>query len=95
MPFWIINNKLRFPLKIGINIVGRQKGHDIQIKDPYVSRRHLSIDLLSDGSMTLMDLGSSNGLFINGKKVPNAILRVGESFTVGVTTFTIEEGHSS
>ena len=94
MPFWIKNNKLRFPLKIGINIVGRQKGHDIQIKDPYVSRRHLSIDLLSDDSMTLMDLGSSNGLFVNGKKVPNAVLRAGESFTVGVTNLSIEESGS-
>jgi pSer/pThr/pTyr-binding forkhead associated (FHA) protein len=91
MPFWIRNKDYRYPLKIGMNIVGRDRESNIQIKDPHISRRHISIDVLPDGSMTLMDLGSSNGLLINGKKVANAVLNPGDTFTVGITTFTIEE----
>ena len=91
MPFWIRSKNTRYRLKIGINILGRQDEGNIQVKDPHVSRRHMSIDLLPDGTMTLMDLGSSNGLLINSKKVANAILRSGDTFTVGTTTFIIEE----
>ncbi|MFC1585723.1 FHA domain-containing protein [Fibrobacterota bacterium] len=80
-----------FPLKTGMNILGRQRDVDIQIKDPYISRRHLSIDVLSDGSMTLMDLGSCNGLIVDGVKVPSAVLKTGQSFTLGLCTLFIEE----
>ena len=72
-----------------MNILGRMNSADIQIKDPYVSRKHLSIDLISDNSLTLMDLGSSNGLYVKGKKVPNAILSEGDRFIVGKTQLTI------
>lgn len=94
MPFWIRSKNTKYRLKMGINILGRQEEGDIQIKDPHVSRRHISIDVLPDGTMTLMDLGSSNGLLINKKKVANAILKSGDSFTIGTTTFIIEESRS-
>ena len=91
MSFYIKSQDFSFPFSPGINIVGRQKNGDILIPDKHISRQHLSIDVLSDGTLTLMDLGSSNGLFVKGRKVSNAILRVGESFTIGTVTFLIEE----
>ncbi len=81
----------RVQLSPGMNIMGRVKEADIQIKDPFISRKHLSIDLIADNSLTLMDLGSSNGLYVKDARVPNAILRPGESFLVGKTEFTILE----
>lgn len=90
MGYLLFCNEQKYPLKIGMNIVGRQKGCDVQIKDPYLSRRHLSIDVISDGSFTLMDLGSSNGLFVNGHKVPHVILQAGEGFSLGTMAFLID-----
>lgn len=80
-----------FPLHMGMNILGRQNGCDIQIKDPFISRRHLSIDVLSDGSFTIMDLGSSNGMMVNGHKAPHAILHPGDFFSIGNKTFFLEK----
>lgn len=90
MPFLICNN-VRFPLKIGMNIVGRDQSCDVFIPDPHISRKHLSIDVVGDGTITIIDLGSTNGMVINGERVPSAILRQGESFTVGQTTFLVDD----
>jgi pSer/pThr/pTyr-binding forkhead associated (FHA) protein len=91
MQFFLKSRDEQYPLKMGINIVGRQKTADIQLKDPYVSRRHLSIDMLPDGSFTLMDLGSRNGLVIFGKKVASAVVQTGEAFMLGATDLVIKE----
>ena len=59
--------------------------------DPHISRKHLSIDVVGDGTITIIDLGSTNGMVINGERVPSAILHPGDMFTVGQTTFTVDE----
>ena len=92
MSFYLISQNNSFSLKSGMNVIGRIKTADIQIKDPHVSRRHLSIDCLSDNSFTLMDLGSSNGLYVKGRKVPNAILAEGDTFIIGKTKLTLSAG---
>ena len=88
MPYLAINER-RCPLKSGMNFIGRDKICDIFVADPHISRKHASVDLVSDGSMTLIDLGSTNGILVNGKKVPSAILQTGDSFTIGQTTFNV------
>lgn len=90
MPF-LIHNNARFPLKIGMNIVGRDQSCDVFVPDPHISRKHLSIDVVGDGTITIIDLGSTNGMVINGERVPSAILHPGESFTVGQTTFVVDD----
>ncbi len=88
MPFLVANNK-NYPLRTGINLVGRDQTCEIFIPDPHISRKHLSIDVVGDGTITIIDLGSTNGLMIDGEKVPSAILNEGASFTVGQTTFQV------
>ncbi len=90
MPSLLINGT-RHPLKTGMNMLGRDQNCDVSIPDPHISRRHLSIDVLGDGTITLIDLGSTNGMMVNGEKVPSAILQSGETFTIGQTTFTVSE----
>ncbi len=89
MPFYLVSEKHQFQLKIGMNILGRQNGCDFQLYDKHISRQHLSLDLLADGTVTLLDLGSSNGLFIKGKKVASAILQNGDSFVLGAVKFRV------
>jgi pSer/pThr/pTyr-binding forkhead associated (FHA) protein len=91
MSFIIQSDTEEHPLSVGINMVGRRKGNDIRLADAYVSRQHLSIDLLTDGTVTLLDLGSKNGLFVKGAKVPNAVLRCGEKFIIGTSVLRFQE----
>ncbi|MFI9206337.1 FtsK/SpoIIIE domain-containing protein [Streptomyces sp. NPDC053048] len=67
--------------------VGRSSSADIPLDDPDVSRLHCAVTLADDGSVTLHDLGSTNGTLLDGEAVDGdpvplpagALLRVGET----------------
>jgi hypothetical protein len=72
-------------------VLGRSRECDIQVEDPNVSRRHA--ELRQEGSTSwIVDLDSTNGIEVNGKRVKRAKLDDGDTFTVGSTdvTFTTE-----
>ena len=72
-------------------VIGRSRDCDIQLADANVSRRHA--ELRQEGaSYWIVDLGSTNGLEVNGKRVRRAKLRSGDTITMGSTelTFTRE-----
>jgi len=72
-------------------LLGRSRECDIQVEDPNVSRRHA--ELRQEGSSYwIVDLDSTNGVEVNGKRVKRAKLEPGDMFTVGSTeiTFTTE-----
>lgn len=54
-----------------VTVVGRQDGCQLQIRSSQVSRKHCELRE-EDGFLVVKDLGSSNGTFINGKKVDGA-----------------------
>ncbi|MFL5918832.1 MAG: FhaA domain-containing protein [Gaiellaceae bacterium] len=65
-------------------VIGRSRDCDIQLADANVSRRHA--ELRQEGaSYWVVDLGSTNGLEVNGKRVKRAKLRSGDTITVGST----------
>ena len=66
-------------------VVGRDEGCDLVIPDTKVSRRHASLEPRADGGLTLVDLGSSNGTFVNGTRVETARLDGDEQIQVGNT----------
>jgi hypothetical protein len=73
-------------------LLGRSRECDIQVEDPNVSRRHA--ELRQEGaSYWIVDLDSTNGVEVNGRRVKRAKLESGDSFTVGSTeiTFTTEQ----
>jgi Protein of unknown function (DUF3662)/FHA domain len=72
-------------------LLGRSRECDIQVEDPNVSRRHA--ELRQEGSSYwIVDLDSTNGIEVNGKRVKRAKLESGDTFTVGSTeiAFTTE-----
>ena len=72
-------------------LLGRSRECDIQVEDPNVSRRHA--ELRQEGaSYWIVDLESTNGIEVNGRRVKRAKLDSGDSFTVGSTdiVFTTE-----
>ena len=68
--------------------IGRGGQNDITIRsDEYASARHARFEPRQDG-VWVQDLGSTNGLEVNGKRVKRAKLRSGDTITVGSTELT-------
>ena len=69
------------------SILGRSRDADVQVEDPNVSRRHAEI--VQEGSTYwVVDLGSTNGTEVDGRRVQRARLDDGSRFTIGETTLT-------
>jgi hypothetical protein len=65
-------------------VIGRSRDCDLQVPDANVSRRHA--ELRQEGaSYWIVDLGSTNGTEVNGRRQKRAKLRQGDTITVGST----------
>jgi len=72
-------------------VLGRVLSADLRIDDPRVSRIHALIETKGD-SVTITDLASSHGTFINGKKVLEGKLNFGDTIKLGFVELKIEKG---
>ena len=71
--------------------IGRQLTNDIIVEDKRVSRYHAQIKYQSDGQFTIFDLGSTNGITVNGTPhLRQHLLRNGDRFTIGSYDFFYE-----
>jgi hypothetical protein len=70
-------------------VVGRSREADIVLQDPNVSRRHAELRR-DDGGWQIVDLGSTNGIKVNGRRVDSQQLSAGDQITIGVTDLTFE-----
>ena len=70
-------------------IVGRAVTSDIPIFDPTISRRHAELHVTKAG-VTVKDLGSSNGTFINGERITDGTLAANDSVTFGKVVFQVK-----
>ncbi len=71
-----------FKVKKGKNIIGRGADVDIRLNSLLVSRAH-SVIILNDNNISIKDLKSSNGTYVNGKKIDAANLKEGDVITIG------------
>jgi hypothetical protein len=70
-------------------VVGRSREADIVLQDPNVSRRHAELRR-DEGGWQVVDLGSTNGIKVNGRRVDHQPLSPGDEITIGVTDLTFE-----
>ncbi len=71
--------------------IGRQLTNDIIVEDKRVSRYHAQIKYQADGQFTIYDLGSTNGITVNGTPhLRQHLLRSGDRFTIGSYDFYFE-----
>lgn len=70
--------------------IGRSRDCEIVIDDPNVSRRHAEVRKTIEGWM-VVDLGSTNGVKVNGRRVRDAVLSPGDEITLGLIRLDFEE----
>jgi FhaA, N-terminal domain/FHA domain len=71
-------------------LIGRSKEADIVIDDPNVSRRHAELRH-QDGAWIVADLGSTNGVKVNGRRVEHAVLNPGDEIMLGLVRLSFEQ----
>jgi len=67
-------------------IIGRAEGADILLPYPQVSTRHTGVTPMPDGTLTVTDLGSTNGTHVDGKRIPPNVpvkIKPGDKIFVG------------
>ena len=72
------------PLTDEVTTIGSVAGNTVVLADPAVSRKHAGIRRVN-GEYELADLGSTNGVYVNGHKVPKKTLTPGDIIRVGNT----------
>lgn len=68
-------------LKMGKNLIGRAPHCDVKLMNPGVSKEHSEISIYQD-KMLITDLRSSNGTYLNGVRIQNGIIRLGDKIGV-------------
>jgi predicted Zn finger-like uncharacterized protein len=77
-------------------VLGRGTESDVQLQDSEVSRRHAMLEIRGDEA-TLVDLGSTNGTYVDGVRVQKASIFSNQEFSLGTTTlmFIVTDMHDA
>jgi adenylate cyclase len=70
--------------------VGRGVACDLPVQDPTVSRQHAELEVV-EGGVRIRDLGSTNGTFVNGERVSDAVATPGARVSFGKVDFEVRE----
>jgi pSer/pThr/pTyr-binding forkhead associated (FHA) protein len=71
-------------------VVGRSDQSDVVLEDPYASEFHFRL-VAQDGTLTVSDLGSTNGTYVNGRRITTPTnLRRGDALQVGKTVMEVK-----
>ncbi len=88
-PAAVLVDGRRFELTKRALVIGRSRDCDVTLDDPNISRRHAEIRQ-ENGGHVVVDLGSTNGIEVNGSRVERAELENGDLIVLGRTSVTFE-----
>lgn len=77
-----------------IKTIGRAQGADIIVDAALVSRIHCRLEAQTDG-LTVLDLASTNGTFVNDQRIERARLAVGDRLRVGRVELKVDHTNAS
>jgi len=75
-------------------VIGRSADADAVVDEPSLSRQHARLSMAADGAVTVEDLGSTNGVFVNGSQRRVATIVPGDTVRLGALEFTTDTGRS-
>ena len=85
-------NGMRHPLHPPGLVIGRGTEADLRINDPGISRRHAEIQVHGSGptlEVAIVDLGSTNGIIVDGQRVRQSTLQEGSRIEIGSTRMLV------
>jgi ABC transport system ATP-binding/permease protein len=82
----------RMPLPVKALRIGRIPDNDIVLPDLDVSRHHAELRKSPTGTYEIVDLGSHNGTFVNGRKVSSAVIGENDIVSIGRSTLRLAGG---
>ena len=89
---FVVAGDQQHPLHPPATVVGRGTEADIRVNDPGVSRRHIEFQLVGADAglqVRVRDLGSTNGMLVDGHRVTSTSVRDGSEVKIGNTTLTV------
>ncbi len=96
---WILRESdqedgLTFRISKGsIKTVGRAPRADFIVDASLVSRLHCRLTVRADGALEIQDLDSTNGTYVNGRKIDRADLKDGDEIGIGRVKMKVEKVH--
>jgi len=84
-----MNKGKKYPLVGKVVSLGSGPENSIRLLDGAVSGKHAGV-AIDDNKFEIVDLGSKNGVLVNGKKTPRRFLRNGDVITIGMTELKFE-----
>jgi pSer/pThr/pTyr-binding forkhead associated (FHA) protein len=96
---WILRESdledgLTFRISKGsIKTVGRAPRADFIVDASLVSRLHCRLTVRADGGLEIKDLDSTNGTYVNGRKIDRADLKDGDEIGIGRVKMKVEKVH--
>lgn len=81
----------RYQVTKPVTVLGRALDVDVVLDDPGVSRRHAEVHLI-DGRARVIDLGSTNGTFVDGERIHASDLTDGSTIAIGRTRIMFHTG---
>lgn len=79
-------------LRDEVTTVGSVSGNTVVLADPAVSRKHAGIRRVEGGGYELADFGSTNGVYVNGHRMPKKLLSGGDVIRVGNSELVFRAG---
>ena len=79
----IIAGKTNFFLEKPVIDIGRHSSNDLVLADPHVSRHHAQLRAIRN-HYVIFDVGSTGGLFLNGRRISQATLHAGDVIRIGM-----------
>ncbi|MDO9464292.1 MAG: FHA domain-containing protein [bacterium] len=86
MKFFIIKENEKsvqeLSLEDGVYLIGRKEGNRIVLPDKSVSRQHAQLEIKAE-NVTIQDLNSANGVFVNGEQIEKETINEGDTVQIG------------
>jgi hypothetical protein len=85
---WLSDGDFIYPLKIGVNTLGRSSENDVVLDDAFASRRHCALLVHVNETCEVHDTASKNGTFVNGARLAGPLaLKSGDEIRVSNQQF--------